>query len=180
MFSLEAIKSIRESGTIVASSRFLVDKMTKNIKDQDNVIIEFGTGDEKITKTILKKTSCDSKVLSFELNQIMFKKANVILPQDNRLCVINDSAQNFDHVLKEHHIKKVDYFISSLPLSLLKKTDIESLLSKVNQHLHSGGMFIQYQYSLDKLDLLKSHFSDVKVRFTPLNIPPAFIYYCKI
>ena len=180
MFSLEAIKSLKKSGTVTPSSRFLVDKMTKNICNQENVIIEFGTGNGKITKTILTKTSSRSKVLSFELNQAMFNKANVILPKDNRLCVIHDSAQNFDSALKEHNIEKVDYFISSLPLSLLKKTDIKNLLSKVNQHLHPDGMFVQYQYSLDKLDLLKNHFSDVKVRFTPLNIPPAFIYYCRV
>ena len=180
MFSLEAIKTLKKSGTVTPSSRFLVDKMTKNICDQDNVIIEFGTGNGKITKTILTKTSSRSKVFSFELNQTMFKKANVILPKDDRLCVIHDSAHNFDNVLKEHDIEKVDYFISSLPLSLLKNKDIESLLSKVNRHLCSDGVFVQYQYSLDKLDLLKSHFSDVKVRFTPLNIPPAFIYYCKV
>lgn len=179
MFSLEAIKSLKKSGTITPSSRFLVDKMTKNICKQDNVIIEFGTGDGKITKTILNKASSGSKVLSFELNKVMFQKAKAELPEDIRLSVFNDSAQNFDSVLENYNIDQVNYFISSLPLSLLNKKDVLSLLEKVTRYLHPDGMFIQYQYSLDKLDMLKSHFTDVKTRFTPLNIPPAFIYYCK-
>ena len=180
MFSLEAIKSIKESGTVAASSRFLVDKMTKNICDQESVIIEFGTGNGKITESILTKTSCCSQVFSFELNKVMFDKLTTKLPHDKRLCMINDTAHNFEKALTQHHIEKVDYFISSLPLSLLKKEDVEDLLAKVKEYLHPDGMFVQYQYSLDKLQLLKSRFSDVKVRFTPLNIPPAFIYYCKV
>ena len=52
------------------------------------------------------------------------------------------------------------------------------LMNKVTGILSRGGMFIQYQYSLGKRDLLKDYFHCVRLGFTPLNLPPAFIYYC--
>ena len=94
------------------------------------------------------------------------------------LYLVDLSALEFDKILKEQEIEKVDYFVSSLPLSLLKKTDIHYLMSKVTGLLSYGGMFIQYQYSLGKRDLLKGYFPSVRLGFTPLNFPPAFIYYC--
>lgn len=180
MFSVEAIKNLRNSGSVVPSSRFLVDKMTRSINGEDHVIVEFGTGNGKITKNILQKKSLRSKLISFELNPSMHEKAQLKLPEDDKFWLINGSAFAFDQFLEQHQIEKVDQFISSLPLSLLNENDIENLLAKVKAHLHPQGVFIQYQYSLDKYDLLRSHFKEVKLSFTPLNFPPAFVYRCSI
>lgn len=110
----------------------------------------------------------------------MHEKAQLKLPEDDTFWLINGSAFAFDQFLEQHQIQKVDQYISSLPLSLLNENDIENLLAKVKAHLHPQGVFIQYQYSLDKYDLLKSHFKEVKLSFTPLNFPPAFVYRCSI
>ena len=178
MFTLEAIKTLKKSGTVAPSSKFLVKKMTKPINDKDNVIVEFGTGNGVITEGILDKITDNSQILSFELNEAMYQDALETLPEDDRLQLLNESALEFDKFLKEQDIEKVDYFVSSLPLSLLKKADIHYLMNKVTGLLSYGGMFIQYQYSLGRRDLLKGYFPNVRLGFTPLNFPPAFIYYC--
>jgi len=180
MFSIEAIKNLRSSGSVVPSSRFLVNKMTRSINGEDHVIVEFGTGNGKITKNILQKKSLRSRLISFELNPTMYEKAQSKLPVDGRFWLVNGSAFSFDQYLEQRQIQKVDQFISSLPMSLLDENDIEDLLAKVKAHLHPQGVFIQYQYSLDKYELLKSHFKEVKLSFTPLNFPPAFVYRCSI
>jgi len=178
MFSLEAIKTIKKSGTVAPSSKFLVEKMTKPIDNSDNIIVEFGTGNGVITEGILDKINQKSRILSFELNETMYQDALESLPNDQRLQLHNSSAFEFDKILAEEKIQKVDFFVSSLPLSLLKKADIHYLMNKVTGILSRGGMFIQYQYSLGKRDLLKDYFHCVRLGFTPLNLPPAFIYYC--
>ena len=148
MFTLEAIKTLKKSGTIAPSSKFLVEKMTKPIDNSDNVIVEFGTGNGVITEGILDKVTDKSQVLSFELNETMYQDALESLPEDDRLQLLNESALEFDKVLEEQNIEQVDYIVSSLPLSLLKKTDIHYLMGKVTNLLGAGGMYIQYQYSL--------------------------------
>ena len=178
MFTLEAIKTIKKSGTVAPSSKFLVKKMTNPINDEDNVVVEFGTGNGVITEGILDKITDNSQILSFELNEAMYQDALDSLPEDDRLQLLNESALEFDKFLQEQNIDQVDYFVSSLPLSLLKKGDIHYLMNKVTSLLSYGGMFIQYQYSLGKRDLLKDYFSSVRLGFTPFNFPPAFIYYC--
>jgi phospholipid N-methyltransferase len=180
MFTIEAIKTLKNSGTVAPSSKFLVKKMTKPIDNSDNVIVEFGTGNGVITEGILDKITNKSQIISFELNETMYQDAKESLPEDVRLQLLNSSALEFDKVLKEQKIEKVDYFISSLPLSLFKKSDIHNLMTKVTQLLNYGGMFIQYQYSLGKRDLLKEYFPSIRLGFTPLNFPPAFIYYCTL
>ena len=36
----------------------------------------------------------------------------------------------------------------------------------------------KFQYSLNAKDLLYKKFSSVDITFTPLNLPPAFVYHC--
>jgi phospholipid N-methyltransferase len=81
-------------------------------------------------------------------------------------------------LLHELGIEKVDYLISSLPLAILPKADLDVLFKKIPQYLINDGNFVQYQYSLNKYKFLKSVFNSVKLDFTPINLPPAFIYRC--
>ena len=122
MFTLEAIKTLKKSGTVAPSSKFLVKKMTKPINDKDNVIVEFGTGNGVITEGILDKMTDKSQILSFELNETFYQDALETLPEDDRLQLLNESALEFDKFLKEQDIEKVDYFVSSLPLSSFKES----------------------------------------------------------
>lgn len=180
MFTIEAMKTLKRSGSLVPSSKFLVQKMTQPIVGHNKIILEFGTGNGVITTGILNKITTNSQLISFELNKTMYQNTLESIPIDNRLQLVNTSALEFDNTIKKLGIKQVDYFISSLPLSLLKEKEIQSLLKKVKQLLNDKGMFIQYQYSLGKYSLLRKKFSSVSVSFTPFNFPPAFIYYCQL
>lgn len=179
MFAFEAIKTIKNSGTIAPSSKFLVKKMIKPISKRDRVIIEFGTGNGCITKGILNKMHPKARLFSFELNEQFSLDAQEKMGADKRLHIINGSAVEFDKILETYGIHQVDQIISSLPLTLLDDKDVYKLLRKAKDALKPGGLFVQFQYSLDKYDTLKMYFSQVKLGFVAINIPPAFIYYCK-
>jgi phospholipid N-methyltransferase len=53
-----------------------------------------------------------------------------------------------------------------------------SILREVYQSLAPGGRFVTFQYSLQLKQELKRMYKKVDVSFTPLNIPPAFVYTC--
>jgi phospholipid N-methyltransferase len=56
---------------------------------------------------------------------------------------------------------------------------VKNILHHVKKVLQPAGMFLQYQYSLNAYKKLKSTFKNVEVNFTPMNIPPAFVFICK-
>lgn len=176
---LEYISTIKNSGTIVSSSKHLVKKCIKDVDfSKASVIIEFGMGDGCITQEILKKSKKDTLIISFEINPKFCAYCKEKFKNYSSLKIYNTSAFDFESVLLEHNISKVDYVISSLPISLFGKNRTLSLLENIKNYLDTDGFFIQYQYSLDYERFIKEVFTTVNRDFTLLNIPPAFIYKC--
>ncbi|RAJ18085.1 class I SAM-dependent methyltransferase [Olleya aquimaris] len=178
-FLKESLKSIKTSGTIFPSSRFLTTKLLKGIDfNKPNLIVEFGPGNGKITKEILKQLHPDSKLIVFEINDNFYNELLKI--NDNRLVVINQSANSILEVIKTHGFEAVDYIVSSLPLTNIPKTITDTILENAYKSLKPNGYFFQYQYSLTYYSALKEMFKGrITLSFEPLNIPPAFIYSCQ-
>lgn len=153
--------------------------MMKNISfEGKQIFVEFGTGDGCMTEALLSGMSDDSSLISFELNDDFYRFAKKKFAADPRILIHKDTALNFDSADYLKNGEKVDYIVSSLPLTLLKQREVLTLLVKVKERLKPGGRFIQYQYSLGKLNELKRVFEDVSLDYTILNIPPAFVYTC--
>ncbi len=168
------------TGSIVESSPFLVRKMLKPIDfGKAELIVELGSGTGVITKKILKKMRPNASLLCFETNKELVKelKKNI---KDSRLIVYSDSAEKFGRYLKRFGKSKADYVISGLPLVVLPKKIGTAIIEEIVKNLHPDGSYIQFQYSLTSLKLFKKIFREVKVDFTPANIPPAFVYKCRI
>ncbi|MBJ7880725.1 class I SAM-dependent methyltransferase [Gelidibacter salicanalis] len=179
--SLEYISTIKTSGTIGSSSKHLINKCLKGLNfNEPKIILEFGMGNGCITKEILKKVNQDTTIYSFETNPKFYKYSKNKFKDNCNLNIYHTSALNFDKVMKAYSINKVDYVISSLPISLFEEADTNLLLNKIKRYLSVNGRFVQYQYSLNKHGLFKSLFKEVKVDFALWNLPPAFIYNCRI
>ena len=179
LFVKEVVNSIKHIGAIAPSSKYLVNNIIKHIDFNDNqVILEFGCGNGAITKQILKKMPSSSRLISLEINDPFLRHCQDKFKVYNNFEVYNHSAIDFDLLLNELQIEKVDYLISSLPLAILPKSDLDILFKKIPNYLIIDGSFVQYQYSLNKYKFLKSVFGSVKLDFTPINLPPAFIYKC--
>ncbi len=173
-FIKEFIKNWREVGAITPSSKFLVKKMLKPIDfKRAKMIVEFGPGSGCITRELLKKMSSNSKLIVFESNSDFYQKLKNI--NDSRMTIFNESAINLKKRLNE---QSPDYIISGIPLTNLLSKDKKNLLLFSYKILASQGRFIQFQYSLESLKLLKNIFNEVSIDFTPLNIPPAFVFSC--
>lgn len=162
------------------SSRYLIDKCLQPIDfDQAEVILEFGVGDGCITEEILQRAKPTTKIIAIEINENLYQYGKEKFSNHANLYLHFGSALVFDKLLETYGITSVDFIVSSLPLSLFKQKDIEELFDKIPHHLSVGGAFIQYQYSIGKLQYLKSVFSKVRIDYTILNTPPALIFTCR-
>ena len=179
IFLKEVISSVKNIGAIAPSSRFLAKNILSDINFEDTqIILEFGTGNGAITKHILKRLPENSRLISLEINEQFYKHCQVKFKDYENFEVHNHSAITFEDVLATHGIEKVDHLISSLPLAILPKNDLDILFDKIPHYIEDNGSFIQYQYSLNKYRFLKDIFETVKLGFTFTNIPPAFVYKC--
>lgn len=174
------LKKGNKVGSITPSSKFLIKKMLDPVSFSDNMCIaEFGTGTGNITRELLARMPGRSLLLAFEINPELFQQLHLEL-KDDRLQLINDSAEHLEKYLQQHGRQKADYIISSLPLAILDRELEERILDCVVRSLAPGGAFVQFQYSPASLKKLRDRFSEVKTDFTPYNIPPALVYTCKV
>ncbi len=174
-FLREAARSFRDTGAVVRSSRFLVDRMLRQIDfSAENIhILEYGTGEGCITREILNRLGSDGQLTAFELNTVFAERIAEL--KHPGLRIINGGAQ-----LTGKHVAplSVDYIISSLPLSNIPNAVKKSILTEAKKTLKPGGLFVQYQYALQDYQLIREYFSEVELSFTLLNLPPAFVYEC--
>lgn len=140
------------------------------------VIVEFGVGTGNVTRRILRRMRPDARLISLEINPAFVKEAHRIT--DPRLDVREACATTLPRILDEEGIEAVDAVVSSLPLSIMDHDVVELILDVARDSLAPRGKFLQYQYSLNQRHRFSGRYSDVKVGFTALNIPPAFIYDC--
>ncbi|MCC5944590.1 MAG: methyltransferase domain-containing protein [Bernardetiaceae bacterium] len=177
-----SIKTLKKTGTVRPSSRYLIRKLIKHIDfdKPEQTFVEFGTGDGCITKKISQHMQPCALLYSFEINEDFFHYAETRFEQHDNIKILSQSATRFDEIEALASPHSVDIFISSLPLTLLTQQDIDLIIEKVQHSLKPDGKFIQYQYTTDKLSYFKSKFKQVKVSFTSRNLPPAFIYVCTL
>ena len=173
------LKQGKDVGSITPSSKFLVKKMIEPIDfSKAKTIVEFGPGTGVITLEILKNMREDARLIVFEINEEFLTKLRKIT--DHRMEIVSDSAEHLEKHFSEKGIDKADYIISSLPLAVIPKKTEYAILNSAKKTLRASGSFVQFQYSIASLRKLKDIFDEVKIDFTAVNIPPAFVFTCRI
>ena len=169
----EYIKKPMTVGAVVPSSRFLVAKMVKPIDfSKAKNIVELGAGTGVVTKEILRQMRKDAKLTVFEIHPPFVEQLQQL--NDRRMDILSTPAEQL-----ATHVQGADAIISSLPLIAFPKKTVLKILGAVKKSLKPTGTFVQFQYAPKSRRLLKEHFSEVSLDFTPLNIPPAFVYRCR-
>ncbi len=177
-FLVNFLKHPGLTGSITPSSRFLVRKMVEPLGDLDSCrcVVEFGAGEGCLTRYLAERIPKKCKLLSFEINKDLLDRVNC---KNGNVVLINDDVTRLERYLRRYKVKEVDHVISSLPLAQIRSENCLDLLSMVHRNLKKDGRYVQYQYSLLSKGLIERVFDKVEVRFTPLNVPPAFIYTCQ-
>lgn len=163
----EFLKHPKQVGAVAESSPFLARKMVRQIGGATN-IVEFGPGTGAVTKEILRHLPENGRLTCLEINPSFCEHLKKI--KDSRLKIVNDDVKNY-----EQYVDKFDCIISSLPLAAFDESEKEEVLALSSK----SRTYIQFQYNPFLKSKLKRYFRDVKIKFVPLNIPPAFVYVSK-
>jgi phospholipid N-methyltransferase len=175
--SIKLIKNIKTTGTIAPSSRILIKDLLRPIDfEYARCIVELGPGNGCVTAALLERMHPECQLICLELNDEFAAQLGKI--SDPRLHVYNACATSIRKILDEHELDLVDHMVSSLPLSIIDDETVSRILATVGTNLRPGGGFQQFQYSLANYSDMKPMFSNVKLRFTLRNVPPAFVYDC--
>lgn len=169
----------RTTGTLVRSSGFLCKTMLSNI-DFNNAqnIVELGPGDGVITRHLLNSMKQDAHLYSFEINEYFLKYLEENF-KDPRLSVLPESAEHLIPELASRGVREVDYVVSAVPFMILPESLTESIVGACHQALKPGGKFIQFHYSLNARKYYQKIFKNIRTRFVPFNMPPAFVMVCE-
>ncbi len=160
-------------GQLVPSSRYLVQKMIRNIDfSRDMTVLQLGFGNGVFTKALLERMTEKSRLIVFEIRPECQEHSQDI--NDKRLRYICDSAE---YIHKYFLNKNFDHIISTLPLANMKESVRLCICQEIRNHLKEGGVFLQYQYSLhSRSDICRVFKRSPRIGFEVRNFPPAFIY----
>jgi phospholipid N-methyltransferase len=173
--TMEAVKNMKQVGSIVSSSSFLTKKIIKGIDFNKNInVLELGAGTGVFTKEILNRMSGNSVLYSYENNATFIDSLKDI--NDERLVIKGECVSKLDRLQDSYF----DVVISSLPLANLTKEFKKKIYTDIRSKLRKSGTFIQYQYSLSDYKHIEKLFRNCQVEFCLFNLPPAFIYKVKM
>ena len=175
---LESLQNLRQVGTVTRSTPLICKRLAKGANaDTGNVILELGAGDGVITKHILEMLPQQSKLLALEINPKFCDQLRKI--NDDRLVVIQDSAEKISSHLKAQDIDKVDGVVSTLPLVGMPRDLGRSIVNSCYSVMKSGSSYSQIHYSMNMRKIYKEVFDEVKIGWEVRNVPPAFVFICK-
>ena len=178
LFALNFFKSPTMLGSLIPSSRFLVNDVLNQVDwERARVIVEYGPGVGTITQEILKRMRLDAVLLAIELNEefATFLQEEIA---DSRLHAVHASASDVRQVLAKLGLPCADYIISGIPYSTMPHAVRRKVMQESRQVLHPEGALLVYQFTNTVLPYLKSSFGSVRQNFQFLNILPARIFYC--
>lgn len=176
-FLMQALRNYRNVGTVVRSGKWLSKRMASFIKKEDRVIVELGAGDGAITHHILQKMHPDARLYCFEINPSFCEKLQTI--NDDRLIVIQKSAEDLKEILTTYDVKEADIVISAIPYLVLPEALARQILNQCNAVLKHGAPYLQLHYGTKLKPLYVSIFGNIRQHFEVRNIPPAYVFECR-
>jgi phospholipid N-methyltransferase len=178
LFASNFVRHPNMLGSIIPSSRFLVDLVLKPVDwSRARVIVEYGPGVGTFTSEILRRMRSDAHLVAIETNSDFVRFLQRSLP-DPRLHVVHGSAAEVRTVLMQLGLPAPRYIISGIPLGSMPDTMRSDIAVKTHAALESGGEFLVYQFTARTLPTLQRIFTDVRRSFERRNFPPAQLFRC--
>jgi len=179
LFALNFFRHPMMLGSIVPSSRFLIRQLLEPVDwGQARVIVEYGPGVGVITTEVLRRMGPDTMLIAIETNPdfVSYLRDSI---KDERLHVVEGSAESVDEILRRYGQSNASYIISGIPFSTIPAPVRERILLKTCEVLKPGGSFLVYQFSSRVLQDLQRIFRYVRRKFEPLNVLPAHLFFCQ-
>lgn len=165
----------RAVGAILPTSRRTVrDMLDMANLEQARVVVELGAGTGAYTEEILKRLRPDARFLALETDAELVSTLSGRF-DDPRLRIIHGSAESVEEHLEG---EKVDVIVSAIPFTSLPVPVKKNIFKEITQILAPEGVMVAIQYSTMVQRDLDRYFASVRRRFSPLNVPPAFLFAC--
>ena len=167
---IEFLRNPKNTGTIIPSSRFLVNEMISHVSKEDT-LIELGAGTGVITKRLALIESVKI-IYTYENNNIYHNKLKNI---DKTICLYDLFSMR-----EQHRNEKIKTIISSIPFVNFSIKSRNQALSDISKVLDDDGLFIQYTYRnqcpFGKEYLYQNNLKIKNIKKVWLNIPPATVF----
>jgi phospholipid N-methyltransferase len=179
LFSRNFIKHPRMLGSLIPSSRFLVNRLLDQVDwGRAATVVEYGPGVGTFTGEILRRLRPNADLIAIDTNRD-FARYLTRAFRDDRLHVIEGSAADAQESLRERGLGRADYVISGIPYSTMNPELRAQILRTTHDLLHQDGAFLVYQFTRAVLPHLRQVFPHVQQEFEPRNIMPARLFYCR-
>ncbi|MBI4499319.1 MAG: methyltransferase domain-containing protein [Chloroflexi bacterium] len=171
------LRNWRTIGAVTPSSHYLARRMLDLIDPaRAMLVVELGAGTGAITGPLLRHLSPQARVLAVEIYPPFAEHLRRRFP-DDRLEVIEGSAEALPQYLAERGLPSAAYVVSSIPFSTLPAGVGRAIVAAAYRILEPGGALVAYQYSPFHLEpLLRAQFAHVARHLVLRNLPPAFVY----
>jgi phospholipid N-methyltransferase len=179
LFGRNFIKHPKMLGSLIPSSRFLVNKVLNEVDwARARVFVEYGPGVGTFTTEILRRMRPDAVLIVLETNAdfVRFLRGKI---HDDRLHIVHGSAAEADSALAALNLTHADYVISGIPYTTIPPEVREVILRKTHSLLHPTGAFLVYQFTRTVLPYLQQVFGRIHQDFEPLNVMPARLFFCR-
>ena len=174
-FFLAFLKHPLQVGSIIPSSRYLVDRIVDAAGiDSAGTIVELGPGIGCVTRAILKTAPADAKLLTVEVNTSLHSLVRGI--EDKRLIAHRGDANHLSEILSNYGLGAPEVVISGIPFSTMSMQTGSRILEQISSLLAPGGRFVAYQLSKRVAVLNRPIMGAEHVELELFNIPPMRVY----
>lgn len=191
-FSSQAFADFKQTAAIRPSSRFLVEELLRYLPlYRAQHVIELGPGTGVFTRQLLDRMPKKSKLLAFEINRYFTDYLYEHLP-DPRLEIVTTCAGTAGDELRSRRWDRIDVVVASLGFGLMSDEKGHEIFSGLTPFMDRNSVFslFQYVHQIKYLDgrfsrfdisrLLTKHFNQIDRRIVWRNLPPAFVFDCRI
>jgi len=176
VFFKNFLKSPKEVGSVIPSSRFLEKRIVKSADlSRARLVVELGPGTGGTTRAFLRQMRPDATLLAIEINP-RFTNLLSETVKDPRLIVHCGSATDIPSALAEHGLDAPDVILSGIPFSTMPRSVGIGVLEPVKESLREDGRFVAYQFRDRVENLGREVFGRARKQTELLNVPPMRVY----
>jgi len=174
-------------GAIAPSSRYLAEQMVLSVDwSTAKAVVEYGPGTGVFTQRISECLRPGSKFFAIEQSSELAQRTRSRCPGVQVHC---DSVANVENLCRQEGIEQVDAILCGLPWAAFPESLQRECFDAMLRVLKPGGQFATFAYWQGVVlpagqrfsKLLRSTFSEVRRSPTVWrNLPPAFVYRCRL
>lgn len=174
-FFFRYVRNPSSIGAVCPSSSFLGRKMAaalSGVVGNGDAVAELGAGTGAVTKFILDTPGLNPE--KFYCVEFEKRSADILGKKFPKAKIFNDSAENIVEIMSGD-AKDLKCVVSSLPLLSLPRQCSSSILSRCEDALPKGGLYVQFTYNLfnPPADKFFKNMKRIKTSYVFFNIPPA-------